>query len=306
MIKKFLGAVLLLIILAAILLYTPDGSFESLKEKYADEKSQFLDLHGVPVHYKVEGSGIPVLLLHGTGSSLHTWDDWAESLSDSFQIVRLDLPAYGLTGPRPDRDYALSTYIQFLDEFTEAIGIDSFHIAGNSFGGELAFIYAGHHPEKVGKIILVDAAGLPSGEEPPMVFKLASNPITALILKKVTPKSFIKKNMLEVYEDDELVTDEIVTRYHDMATREGNREAFVDRVNTPSVDYSHLLSKLEEPTLIMWGEKDEWAPFENAAIMDKMIPNSRIVSYAEVGHLPMEEYPVQSAKDAKEFLLNDL
>ena len=154
--------------------------------------------------------------------------------------------------------------------------------------------------------MLIDASGIPSKGERPIVFKLASNPIMSMVLQKVTPKSFIKKNLLEVYENDAQVTEELVTRYHDFATREGNRQAFVDRVKTHSKDYSGLLKNLEEPTLIMWGEKDEWIPFEIAHEMDRLIPISRIVSYPNVGHLPMEEFPKVSAEDARSFLLEKL
>ena len=306
MIKRIIIGLVLFMVIAVFFFYTPDKSIAELKTMYTDQESKFLNVKGMDVHYKIEGMGMPLLLLHGTGSSLHTWDQWTKALVDSFQVIRVDLPAYGLTGPRPDRDYKTSSYISFLDEFMSRVGIDSFHIAGNSFGGGLAFVYAGMHPDKVGKLVLIDASGIPSKGERPIVFKLASNPIMSMVLQKVTPKSFIKKNLLEVYENDAQVTEELVTRYHDFAIREGNRQAFVDRVKTHSKDYSGLLKKLEEPTLIMWGEKDEWIPFEIAHEMDRLIPNSRIVSYPNVGHLPMEEFPKVSAEDARSFLLEKL
>ena len=306
MVKKILTVLLLIVLGIFWALYTPDKSVEELKQKYSNQFSQYVEVNGMNVHFRKEGQGFPILLLHGTGSSLHTWDEWTKELMDSFQIIRVDLPAYGLTGPRPDRDYKTTSYISFLDEFMSKVGVDSFHIAGNSFGGGLAFVYAGMHPDKVGKLVLIDASGIPRDEDPPMVFKLASNPILSKVLQKVTPKSFIRKNMLEVYENDDLVTEELVTRYHDFATREGNRQAFVDRVKTQSKDYSGFLKKLDEPTLIMWGEKDQWIPFEIAHEMDRLIPNSRIVSYPNVGHLPMEEFPKVSAEDAKSFLLEKL
>ncbi len=304
--KKIACGLLILLLFFGFILYTPDKNIEKLKEIYTDEESKFVQIQGMDVHYKIEGEGMPLLLLHGTGSSLHTWDDWAAIMDDSFKIVRLDLPAYGLTGPRPDRDYRISGYISFLSEFVKSINLDSFHIAGNSFGGELAFIYAAQHPNKVGKLVLLDPAGIERNDsvEPPMIFKLAQNPFMSLILKKVTPVYFVKNNILEVFSNDAMVTDVMVKRYHDMATRKGNREAFVDRINSPFEPTQKYLSLLEEPTLIMWGEDDEWIPFEDAAIMDLLIPNSRVVSYPNVGHIPMEEYPIQSAADAMIFLNN--
>jgi len=307
MLKKILFILLVLILALTFFLFTPDKSIGEMKELYTDDTSQFIDVQGMSVHFKKEGQGVPLLLLHGTASSLHTWDSWTEILKDSFLVVRLDLPAYGLTGPRPDRDYGTVKYISFINEFMEAINIDSFHIAGNSFGGGLAFVYAGHYPEKVGKLILLDAGGLPneSHVEAPLVFRLAQNPILSNALKKITPISFIRKNIEEVYANDDLVTDELVERYHSMATREGNRQAFIDRTNTPNEDFHHYLEKLEEPTLIMWGKEDAWISYRNAERFDRLIPNSRVVIYADVGHLPMEEYPSQSAEDARKFLKSE-
>lgn len=303
MFKKILIAFFVIVAVAALVLYTPDKSVEELKEKYADANSEFMDLEDMSVHYKMEGSGFPILLLHGTGSSLHTWDEWTKELTDSFTVVRLDLPAYGLTGPFPDRDYAFDRYISFLKSFTDNLQLDSFHIAGNSFGGALAFTYAAQYPEEVAKLVLIDAAGLDSDGEPPAVFKLANNLILGKLLTKVTPKSFIRKNMIEVYGNDDLVSDAIVTRYHDFAIREGNRQAFVDRVKTPHTSIQHHLSQLEEPTLIQWGSEDIWTPTALAPEMDRLIPDSRLIIYDGVGHVPMEESPAQTVRDAKAFLL---
>ena len=303
MLKKVFGICLLILIAICFLLVTPDKSVEELKSKYTNQVSQFVELENMNVHYRIEGTGFPILLLHGTASSLHTWDVWTEMLMDSFQIVRLDLPAYGLTGPFPDRDYSLRHYLSFLDEFVKTIGVDSFHIAGNSFGGGLAFSYAGEHPGKVGKLILIDAAGIDDDREPPGVFKLAQHPILSKILKTVTPKSFIRKNLEEVYGDDDKITDELVTRYHDFAIREGNRQAFIDRVNQPSESIEHYLPKLEEPTLILWGKEDAWTPFKWAGVMNELIPNSSLKVYEGVGHVPMEEAPKITARNAREFLM---
>lgn len=301
--KRIVLGIFLLLVMAAVSLYTPDKSFEELKEKYTSDGSFFVELEGMNVHFKKEGQGFPILLLHGTGSSLHTWDGWTKELTDSFTVYRLDLPAYGLTGPFPDRDYSQDHYLTFLNSFAEKLAIDSFHIAGNSFGGALAFSYAARYPDDVCKLILVDPGGIDDDREPPSVFKLANNPIAAAILKKVTPKSFIEKNMIEVYGNDDLITDELVTRYHDFAIREGNRQAFVDRVKTQHSSIQHYLSQLEEPTLIQWGSEDHWIPVAHAAIMDSLIPDSRVIIYDGVGHVPMEESPKITVADAKAFLL---
>lgn len=301
MIKKILLGLILIAVLTGLYLYTPDKSVEDLKEKYADTFSEFVEVQGMDVHYRVEGQGMPLLLLHGTASSLHTWDEWTRLLTRDFKIVRLDLPAFGLTGPRPDRDYRISTYVEFLDEFMDKIGIDSFHLAGNSLGGGIAFVYAANHPDKVGKLILLDPSGFPYKEQP-RIFQLAQNPIFAAAIKKVTPKSLIRQNIEEVYANDNMVTDLLVNRYYDMLIRKGNRQAFVDRTKIPYENDQDLLPSIEEPTLIMWGAEDVWIPVANAQKFNELIPDSRVIIYDNVGHVPMEEHPLKTARDALDFL----
>lgn len=292
-----------LVVLIATTSYA-DIPVEELKEKYTNEASQFIEINGLDVHYRIEGEGPNLVLIHGTAASLHTWDEWTRLLKDDFRIIRLDLPAFGLTGPNEARDYSIKAYTEFLESFTVAIDLDSFSIAGNSLGGGIAWSYAARHPQKVEKLILVDASGIPDDKGDPAVFKMARNPILGTLFEFLTPKSFIKKNMKEVYFDDSKVTDELVTRYHEMALRKGNRLAFIDRAHVVNPDKTDQLSKITAPTLIIWGEKDEWIPVESAYVFQENIEVSELAIMENVGHVPMEESPLTSALLTKEFLLN--
>ena len=98
---KVLLGLLGVLALIVTLSYRPETLPAEVEARYADQDSRFIDVHGLRVHYKDQGSGSPVVLLHGTGSSLHTWDGWTEELSGDFRILRLDLPGFGLTGPDP-------------------------------------------------------------------------------------------------------------------------------------------------------------------------------------------------------------
>ncbi len=136
----------------------------------------------------------------------------------------------------------------------------------------------------------------------PWCFRLARTPVLNNILKYVTPKSFIEKNLKEVYFNDSLVTDRLVTRYHDLTLREGNRQAFIDRAKTSFKNNSPQLKNLSVPTLIIWGKHDEWVPLENAHQFNDVIPNSEIVIIEKAGHVPMEERPKLSAEKTLQFL----
>ncbi len=306
MVKRILLGLVVLIALASLLfvaLSEADLSVDELKSKYANEKSQYIDVQGMSVHYRIEGnwSAPTLVLIHGTAASLHTWDAWVDYLAPYFKIVRFDLPAFGLTGPSPARDYSKEAYVEFLNNFTQELGLTSFHLAGNSLGGDIAWNYAVTYPEKIDKLVLVDASGFLRKENVPTIFKLARNPIGGFLFKHVTPISLIRKNIEEVYYDDSLITDDLVKRYHEFAKREGNRQAFVDRVKQGEVDRTHLLKRITAPTLIQWGKYDEWIPLADATKFDEAIADSKVIEY-EAGHIPMEEIPQITAKDALAFL----
>ncbi len=301
----FLGSVslVLLVVLLLLWLYQADIPAETLKKEYANEESRFVDVQGMSVHYRVEGneSAPSLVLIHGTAASLHTWDDWVEQLKPHFNVVRFDLPAFGLTGPSPERDYSKEAYVRFLDAFTEQLGLEKFHLAGNSLGGDIAWNYAATYPNKVTKLVLIDASGFLRRENVPTIFKLARNPIGGQLFKWVTPISLIRKNIEEVYYDDSLITDELVKRYHQFAKRTGNRQAFVDRVVQGEIDRTNLLKDITAPTLIQWGKYDEWIPLSDAYKFEQAIADTKLIEY-EAGHIPMEEIPEITAKDTLEFL----
>ncbi|MEN8912594.1 MAG: alpha/beta hydrolase [Polaribacter sp.] len=283
-----------------------DIPVEILKEKYANEFSKFVEIDGMQVHYRVEGKGIPIVLIHGTGASLHTWDDWTLKLKENYQVIRMDLPAFGLTGPNKSGDYSIKQYTQFLEEFVVKMKLDSMFLAGNSLGGNIAWNYASKNPEKVQKLILVDASGLPTNKPQPWIFKMAKTPVLSKLFLYITPRSIIEDNLKQVYEDDTKISDALITRFHDMALREGNRKAFVDRAKIDfkisEASKEEQLQNIQTPTLLIWGAKDTWIPLDNGKRMDALLPNSKLVVLQNSGHVPMEENPKESFKVLNDFL----
>ena len=305
-IRTLLGILTILFLLVAFFIikdYAPDKPLSELKEKWTYDNSQFVKVDGLDVHYRINGSGHPLVLIHGTGASLHTWEPWTKILEKDFKVISLDMPAFGLTGPNETGVYTLENYAQFLNTFLEKVEVDSFHLGGNSLGGGISWKYATMFPEKVKKLILLDASGYPSDKEPPLAFKLANNPITSKILLTVTPKSLFVKSLKEVFHNDDLVTDEMVNRYYELYLRSGNRQAFVDRVKNHGKPNPFSIASIKNPTLLLWGADDLWVDPAHAARFDEDIPNSKLIMYENVGHLPMEEIPERSAMDVKSFLL---
>ena len=304
--KYFLYAlIILLIVLIKGAIYS-DISVEELKKEYANEHSKFIEINEMQVHFRDEGEGFPIVLVHGTASSLHTWDAWTNELKKTNRVIRMDLPAFGITGPNKNADYSIESYTTFLHSFVEKLNLEKFHLAGNSLGGNIAWNYAAEHPAKVEKLILVDASGLPTNKEPPAIFKMAKTPVLRSLFLYVTPKMLIAKNIKEVYEDDDKVTDELVTRYHKMALRAGNRQAFIDRAKTDfKLDAkinTDRLKSIQTPTLLIWGAKDLWIPLDNGKRMNRILVNSKLEVLENSGHVPMEENPKESLELLKNFL----
>lgn len=283
-----------------------DISVEDLKNDYANEQSQFIEVNEMQVHYRDEGDGFPIVLVHGTAASLHTWDAWTHELKKTNRVIRMDLPAFGITGPNKNADYSLEAYTTFLHSFLEKLQLKKFHIAGNSLGGNIAWNYTADYPENVEKLILVDASGLPTNKQPPAIFKMAKTPLLKTLFLYVTPKILIKKNIEEVYADDSKITDELVDRYHKMALRVGNRKAFIDRAKTDfgldSIVNINKLKSIQTPTLLIWGAQDLWIPLGNGIRMDRILVNSKLEVLENSGHVPMEENPNESLKILKNFL----
>jgi pimeloyl-ACP methyl ester carboxylesterase len=295
----FYTIIVVLILLIKGVVYS-DIPVEELKKKYANEFSKFIEVDGMQVHYRDEGKGTPIVLIHGTASSLHTWNDWAEELKKTHRVLRMDLPAFGITGANANADYSIQNYTRFLEEFLSKVNVDNFYLVGNSLGGNIAWDYAAEHPEKVKKLVLIDASGLPTNKPQPWIFKLAKTPVLNSLFLYVTPKAVIKDNMEQVYHDDSKITDELITRYHEMALRTGNRQAFIDRAKTDFKlgEKSNLekLKSIKTETLLLWGENDLWIPLDNGKRMNSLLENSKLVVIKNSGHVPMEENPTESLK----------
>jgi pimeloyl-ACP methyl ester carboxylesterase len=145
-------------------LYTPDKPRAALEAKYAPRPSQFLVDDGVRVHVRDSGptAAPAVILLHGFGSSLHTWEEWAQLLDADYRVVRFDLPGFGLTGPDPTEDYTDHRSIDILIDLMDQLGISRASIIGHSMGGRIAWKFAALHPTRVDKLSLIAPDGFAS------------------------------------------------------------------------------------------------------------------------------------------------
>jgi pimeloyl-ACP methyl ester carboxylesterase len=307
---------ILVIILAAVLVavggyvaatWAPDVSVDVLKARWAPPPSQFLAMDGMQVHLRDEGprdDSVPIVLLHGTSSSLHTWNGWADSLKGTRRVIRFDLPGFGLTGPAPNGDYRMETYVRFVTHLLDTLGTHRVVLAGNSLGGWIAWRVAVARPGLVQRLILVDAAGYPfESQSVPIGFRLARIPVLNKLVQRILPRSVVEGSVRNVFGDPAKVTPALVDRYYDLARREGNRAALVARFAQAHSDPdTTAIRTIRQPTVIMWGERDRLIPPDNAVRFARDIPGSRVLMFANLGHVPHEEDPVVTLAAVRRFL----
>jgi pimeloyl-ACP methyl ester carboxylesterase len=304
-----LTAVVLLAALLTGWAWTPDRPRAELEVRYAAPPSTFVQLDGLRVHVRDTGpSAVPgqppaptVLLLHGFGSSLHTWDDWAAGLQDRWRVVRIDLPGAGLTGADPRGDYSDERGVQLLLALMDRLGLARATVVGHSMGGRLAWRLAAEHPERVDKLVLVAPDGFASpgfeyGKAPEVGF-------TVQLMRHVLPRAVLKASLAPAYADASRFSEATVDRYHDMLLAPGVRGALIQRMQQLVLqEPTPWLQRIQAPTLLLWGEQDAMIPLANAQDYLKAVPRSRLVSFAGVGHLLHEEAPEASLPALRAFL----
>lgn len=296
LLKGFFIIALLGILIILFWGYKSDISVEKLKAKYTNEQSKFIEIDGMKVHYRDEGNPddtLPILLIHGTSSSLHTWDECTKSWIKGHRVIRFDLPAFGLTGPNANNDYTIARYVSFVNDFLIKINVDCCYIAGNSLGGNIAWNFTFEHPTKVKKMILIDAGGYPFdlNKAGTLAFRMGRNLFFKHVLTFLTPRSVVERSVKSAYFDESKVTDKLIDQYMDFTLREGNRKALVSRLNETFVDNTSKIKKITTPTLIIWGDHDKVIPLNCAYKFQKDLPNNKLVVLKNQGHVAMEESP---------------
>jgi pimeloyl-ACP methyl ester carboxylesterase len=279
-----------------------DVPSSELRARYALSPSHFTAIEGINVHYRDEGQGHPIVLLHGASSSLHAWDGWAETLKTHRRVVRLDLPGSGLTGPAADRDYTAKRHARVVAKLLDKLGIEQTDLAGNSFGGRVAITFALDHPRRARRLILLDAGGL-SGQAPGRELSLAKNAFTGWLMRWLTPRFLVRASVEQLYADKSRISEALLDRYQAMTLRAGNRQALLDRLRGPeNPALDARLKELRLPVLLQWGAEDQRIPLAFGQRMHSAIAGSELIVYPKAGHVLMEELPFKSARDADAFL----
>jgi pimeloyl-ACP methyl ester carboxylesterase len=311
--KRFLlvlGAVVIFVA-AYFTVRTPDTGRDEMIAKYGGVDAAFADgPGGMKVHYRDQGCRTcpAVILLHGSNASLQTWAAIVDRVGAEYRVITYDQPGHGLTGAHPRDDYSAYGMFEALEAVAAAAGLDHFILGGNSMGGWVSWRYALAHPERVDALILIDAAGAPlrDGEtEPPLNlgFRLMRNKFARPLVETITPRTLVKQSLIDTVADPSVVTEEMVDRYWELLRFPGNRHATALRaVADREPAYAERLNEITAPTLILWGALDQLVYVTAAETFAERIPDTDVVILEDVGHIPMEEAPEETANAVKRFL----
>ena len=292
---------ILLLVTSFLTACSDHPSQQQIIAKYTDSASKFISVRGNQVHYKDEGEGEVIVLIHGTASSLHTWDQWQQQLSNQFRVIRMDLPGFGLTGPDKMDRYEVTDDINFLKTLLAKLNIKQAHFVGSSLGGRIAWQYAIEYPEAVKTLTLMNALGYPQESWPPAI-QMAMSPGMETIMPLVSSRFIFSQSLKDIYFNRELITEPTIDRYFELSLVAGNAEAFPKRVKAKLDDQWKKIDQVSVPTLILWGNEDQYFPATNAMRFATDIHGAEVKLYEDVGHLPMEEIPKDSVSDLVSFI----
>ncbi len=282
-------------------------TYEQLVAKYADPDSKFVVLEGadgIRVHYKDEGSGPAVLLIHSSSGDLKDWDGWVKVLNKDYRVVRLDLPSFGLTGPVPSGNYSIDRYLSLVDALMDHLGLDRFAIVGTSYGGLVAFRYAGTRLDRVSALILANSAGIEYGGRRGTTER-ARDPAPRFTpeLRTYAQTEAMLKTIINV---PSTVTPEIIQRKTDYANLVGrDYEGFLGTQFYERGNPQRVLGRVRAPALVLWGGDSRGLSPETADAFVDALENAKTaqkIIYQGGGHLLHIERPEQTVKDVKTFL----
>ncbi len=272
-------------------------SQEYLLDRYASQESTFAYLNRTLVHYRDEGRGPALLLIHGSLQDLYDWDVWTKTLSASYRVVRLDLPGSGLTGRVGSGDYSIDNTMRTIDALMDRLGERRFAVVGTSIGGVVAFRYAATRPERTSALVLMNSAGVEWGNEkiiPPQPQRYNES-----LTDKVSRKD-LRTILNAVVPDPAKIPPGRLERGLDYVRREGRQHEAAAMIGAyRRGEPAQMLGRIESPVLLVWGSTNRALDPTVADRFAELLVRSPAVEKSLVpgaGHGPHVEAPAESVR----------
>lgn len=247
-----------------------------------------ITLDGINLHYSVEGSGAPLILMHGWGCDHTTVASVARTAAQTHTVYNVDFPGFGKS-TEPTEVWGVEEYTRLIENFCKQLGITKPSLAGHSFGGRVAIVFASRN--EVDKLILIDAAGVKPRRSLKYYIKVYSFKLSKLFFKA----------MLGAEKAQARIEKERARRgSSDYRNASPRMRSIMSRV--VNEDLCHLMPSIKAPTLLIWGENDTATPLSDAKKMERLIPDAGLVSFPGCGHYSFLDNPGQFAAVLNSFL----
>ena len=270
-------------------------------QELAGKNSRFINVSGRMLHYEKYGAGRPIILVHGFAGSTYTWRYVIPLLAESNTVYALDLPGFGLSDKSPEASYDLRSQARALIDFAHALNLPSVSLAGHSMGGVIVGIAAAEAPQKVDRLIIIDAGFYHGG--PPKLFQHLFFPFNVVMARSFYTKGARSKSLLSSYYNKSLITDDLVDHYLKPASTPHAADALAKMMSTASTEsYDGISPRITTPTMLIWARNDNHAPVADGERLQREIKGSQLVILEESGHMVQEEKPVEVAAAIKKFL----
>lgn len=240
------------------------------------------------IEYSIVGSGPNVFMLHGWGQDMQCFNDICTSLSKKYTVIRFDFPGFGGSSI-PKIDWSIDDYANITKSFLEKIKVDKLYaVIGHSFGGRV--IFKGFDILKPQKVILIGSAGIkpkPSNQK--------------ILLKMIAKTGKIFTNLPLINKHQSKIKQKFYKKIgsSDYINSNQLKGTFLNVINKDLTEY---ISKIDVPTLLIWGDNDNETPVNDAIKMNEMIKNSQLITYPGAGHFVFQERSVQVIKNIEDFL----
>ena len=231
---------------------------------------EVIDIDGVKLHYTVEGSGKPLILMHGWGCSHQTVASIAAVAAESHTVYNVDFPGFG-ESPEPPEVWGVEQYTRLIEEFARRLGLERPSLAGHSFGGRVGLLFASRGD--VDKLILIDAAGVKPRRSLNYYYKVYSFKLMKRLMRLIFGRQGAERR---------IEAQRARRGSADYASSSPRMRAILSKV--VNEDLKSVMPSIKAPTLLIWGEDDTATPMRDARTMERLIPDAGLVSFPGCGH----------------------
>lgn len=235
-----------------------------------------------------------ILMIHGFSADKDNWTRYAGAFVENYRVIAPDLPGFGEQSRDPGGDYRLGTQVQRLRAFTQAVGLESFHMVGNSMGGHMTALYALAYPQQVHSAALFDNAGINSPVQSDMRRQLEQG-VNPLLTQSVDDFDRVIRYAMEVPPFLPWPVKPFKAR-EALAARDFNAYIFGQISSDRASGLEDRFAQISVPVLVLWGRQDRLLDVSSVDVMKAKLPSARVVIMEDTGHMPMVERPLETAR----------